>query len=68
MSGAAKEAVLKEIHSLRRKLTRLEQDRDVHRRMADNLDATIDIHNEDLFDLVAAYKKLGGSEDETIPG
>lgn len=68
MSDAAKEAVLKEINSLRRKITRLEQDRDMYQRMTDNLDASIGIHNEDLFDLLAAYEKLGGSPDETIPG
>lgn len=61
MSEAAKEAIFKEMESLRRKLKRLEQDRDMYQRMTDNLDASIGIHNEDLFDLIAAYEKLGGS-------
>lgn len=68
MSNVAKEALLKEITSLRRKLERIGQDRDMYQRMADNLTASIDLHNEDLADLLDAYEKLGGSPDETIPG
>lgn len=63
MSDAAQQAIKDAIAKKEKQLRSLVQDRDLHRKMADNYDAAIELHQDELFDLLAALEKLGGSQD-----